>query len=96
MADQREQSETKIVEEVGRVVEQAKELQEAAASFLSSSSKEEQTLRQRAVALDSSIFKLRSAINSLIFDRRIDPKLAEKVSSHFLSTFGFRFSPSFL
>lgn len=79
MADQREQSETKIMEEVGRVVEQAKELQEAAASFISSSSKEEQTLRQRAVALDSSIFKLRSAINSLIFDRRIDPKLAEKL-----------------
>ena len=79
-----EQSETQIMEEVGRVVEQAKELQEAAASFISSSSKEEQNLRQRAVALDISISKLRCSVNSLVFDRCIDPKLAEKVSSHFL------------
>uniref|UniRef100_A0A7C9DV25 TMPIT-like protein n=1 Tax=Opuntia streptacantha TaxID=393608 RepID=A0A7C9DV25_OPUST len=79
MADHMEQSETQIMEEVGRVVEQAKELQEAAASFISSSSKEEQNLRQRAVALEISISKLRSSVNSLVFDRCIDPKLAEKL-----------------
>uniref|UniRef100_A0A7C9DSX8 Transmembrane protein 120 homolog n=1 Tax=Opuntia streptacantha TaxID=393608 RepID=A0A7C9DSX8_OPUST len=74
-----EQSETRIEEEVGRVLEQVKELQEAAASFISKSSKEEQNLRQRAVALDSSILKLRSSINTLLFNRHLDPKLAEKL-----------------
>jgi len=74
-----EQSETRIEEEVGRLLEQVKELQEAAASFISKSSKEEQNLRQRAVALDSSILKLRSSINTLLFNRHLDPKLAEKV-----------------
>ena len=74
-----EQSETRIEEEVGRVLDQVKVLQEAAASFISKSSKEEQNLRQRAVALDSCILKLRSSINTLLFNRHLDPKLAEKV-----------------
>ncbi|GAB4834824.1 hypothetical protein Ancab_033092 [Ancistrocladus abbreviatus] len=74
-----EQSEVRVEEEVGRVVEQAKELQEAASSFISKSSKEEQLLRQRALSLDASIVKLRSSIDSLLCDKRLDPKLAEKL-----------------
>lgn len=79
MADHTEQSETRIEEEVGRVVEQAKELQDLAASLNSKSSKEEVTIRQRAVALDSAISKLRSSINSHLFDHTLDPKLADKL-----------------
>lgn len=78
MGNRNEQSE-RIEEEVGSVVEQAKELQEAAALLISKSSKEEQSLRQRALALDATILKLRSSINSHIFDHRLDPKLAEKL-----------------
>ncbi|XP_021740579.1 transmembrane protein 120 homolog isoform X1 [Chenopodium quinoa] len=77
MGDQTKQSETTIEEEVGRVVEQAKELQEAAASFISTSSREEKELRQRARSLDESIAKLRSSISS--FTNSLDPRLVEKL-----------------
>lgn len=79
MADHTEQPDTRIEEEVVRVVEQAKELQESAASVISRSSKDEQNLRQRAIAVDSAIEKLRSSINYHLFDRRLDPKLAVKL-----------------
>ncbi|KAK9705478.1 hypothetical protein RND81_07G060200 [Saponaria officinalis] len=74
MGDQ--QQESRIEEEIANVVEQAKELQEKAASLISKSSKEEQLIKQRAVSIDSSIDKLRS---SVISDGRIDHKLAEKL-----------------
>ncbi|GAB4857930.1 hypothetical protein Ancab_015835 [Ancistrocladus abbreviatus] len=74
-----EQSDVRVEDEVVRVVEQAKEVQEAAASFVSKSSKEEQLLRQRALSLDAAIVKLRSTIDSLLRDKRLDPKLADKL-----------------
>ena len=69
----------KVEEEVAIVLEQAKELQELAATFISNASKDEQSLRQRALALDASISKLRSSVDSLLFDKVLDPKHAEKV-----------------
>lgn len=84
MGDQTKQSELSIEEEVGGVVEKAKEVQEVAASFISKSTREEKELQQRARSLDESIRKLRSSISSLTFDSRIDPRKVEKVFHQFL------------
>lgn len=80
-----EDSANKVEEEVRRLVEQAKELQESAASLISRSSSEEQSLRQRALSLDSSIRRLRSSIHSLLANKLLDPKLADRVCFFFLS-----------
>ncbi|KAF9673057.1 hypothetical protein SADUNF_Sadunf11G0109300 [Salix dunnii] len=48
-------AEDTVEEEVARVVEQAKELQEAAASLIAKSSHDEQSLRQKALSLESSL-----------------------------------------
>ncbi|KAL8150329.1 hypothetical protein V2J09_020137 [Rumex salicifolius] len=69
----------KVEEEVANVIEQAKELQDLAASLISKASKDDQSLRQRAIGLDSAIPKFRSSIDSLVFDKVLDPKLAEKL-----------------
>ncbi|KAL0317891.1 UNVERIFIED_CONTAM: hypothetical protein Sangu_2203400 [Sesamum angustifolium] len=50
--------------EVSRLVEQAKELQEAASSLISRTSAEEDALRQRVSSLDSHINSLRSSLRS--------------------------------
>ncbi|KAJ8764842.1 hypothetical protein K2173_010307 [Erythroxylum novogranatense] len=65
-----------IEEEVGRLVEQARELQESAASLFSKSSIEEQSLRQRALSLDSSIRRCHSLICS---NKNLHPKFARKL-----------------
>lgn len=69
-----------IEEEIGKVVEEAKELQDAAASYMNKSATDEQSLRHRAQSLDSSLRRLRSLLPSL---NRLDPKLADKASFHF-------------
>ncbi|XP_055961451.1 uncharacterized protein LOC126678149 isoform X2 [Mercurialis annua] len=67
-----------VEEEVGRVVEQAKQLQESAASLIASSSNEEQSLRQRALLLDSSIRRCRSLLlHSTNLDTNLSHKLEE-------------------
>ena len=76
-----EESLNKVEEEVGRLVEQARELQESGASLISRISNEEQSLRQKANSLDSSIRRLRSFINSLLSQKLLDPKLADKAKS---------------
>jgi type IV secretory pathway TraG/TraD family ATPase VirD4 len=73
-----EESAKNIEEEVGRVVEQAKELQDSAASFISRTSSDEQSLRHRALSLDSSIRRLRSLLHSLLSHKLLQPKLADK------------------
>lgn len=81
MADSKaalEDSAKNVEEEVGRVVEQAKELQDSASSFMSKSSSDEQTLRHSALSLDSSIRRLCSLLRSLLSHNLIDPKLADK------------------
>ncbi|GLT64684.1 hypothetical protein SLA2020_371620 [Shorea laevis] len=75
-----EESESKVVEEeVGRVLEQAKELQESASSLISRTNNDEQSLRQRALSLDSSIRRLRSLIDSLLSRKLLDHKFADKL-----------------
>ncbi|XP_057538414.1 uncharacterized protein LOC130815906 isoform X2 [Amaranthus tricolor] len=79
MGDQMTQKESRIEEEVGRVVEDSKELQEAASSLISRSSREEKELRQRLLSLDASISRLHYSLSSLTFDDRMDPMLTEKL-----------------
>lgn len=70
-----DESANRLQDEVRRVVEQAKELQETAAAAVAKSSTEEVAIRQRVTALDSTITRIRSSICSM----HMDPKFAEKV-----------------
>ncbi|MBA0862122.1 hypothetical protein Goshw_004745, partial [Gossypium schwendimanii] len=74
-----EESASTVEEEVGEVLEQERELQESGASLLWKLSNEEQSLRQRANSLESSIRRLRSLITSLLSQKLLDPKLADKL-----------------
>ncbi|KAJ9173829.1 hypothetical protein P3X46_016928 [Hevea brasiliensis] len=74
-----EESANKIEDEVARVVEQAKDLQDSAASLISRSSNDEQSLRQRVLSLDSSIRRCRSLLDSLLSHKLLDSKLADKL-----------------
>ncbi|KAJ8768400.1 hypothetical protein K2173_021553 [Erythroxylum novogranatense] len=65
-----------IEDEIGRVVEEARELQESAASLISRSSYEEQSLRQRALSLDSSIRRSYSLLRS---NKLLGSKLGDKL-----------------
>ncbi|XP_019199764.1 PREDICTED: transmembrane protein 120 homolog [Ipomoea nil] len=55
-------------EEIPKVVEQAKELLDAAGSLISRSSREEDSIRQRVSSLDSQIRRFRDSIRSGNFD----------------------------
>ncbi|ESR52399.1 TMPIT-like protein [Citrus sinensis] len=83
MDEKRSNCEKVEEEEVERVVEEAKELQEAAATLINRTSSEEQSLRQRALSLDSNIRRLRSLLHSSISSTnnllRFDSKLADKL-----------------
>ncbi|KAM7531530.1 hypothetical protein LguiB_034940 [Lonicera macranthoides] len=73
------QSANNVEGEVGRVSEMAKELQESASSHLAKTTSEEHSIRQRALALNSSIRRLRSLIISLSHNHLLDPNLANKL-----------------
>ncbi|KAF3678317.1 putative RNA pseudourine synthase 7-like [Capsicum annuum] len=64
-----------FVEEASRIVEQAKELQDAAASLISRTTREEDSLRQKAKSLDSFVQGLRSAARK----SKLDPNQAERL-----------------
>ncbi|XP_062074765.1 uncharacterized protein LOC133778761 [Humulus lupulus] len=68
--------EKSIEEQIGKAVEEAKDLHDAAVSFVSKTSTDEQSLRHRAQSLDSSFRRLRSSLSSVTHS---DPKLAEKL-----------------
>ncbi|PON40677.1 TMPIT-like [Parasponia andersonii] len=68
-----EDNSNSIEEEIGKALEEAKELHEAAGSLMNNSANEEQSLRHRAQSLDSSLRRLRSLLPHL------DPKLADKL-----------------
>ncbi|KAL3521739.1 hypothetical protein ACH5RR_019888 [Cinchona calisaya] len=73
-------SERGLVEQVSRVVEQAKELQDLSASLISRTSLEEDSLRQRLHSLNSTIQSLRSSIrNSNLLDSKNSEKLEEEL-----------------
>ncbi|KAK8690761.1 hypothetical protein V6N13_074287 [Hibiscus sabdariffa] len=74
-----EESANKVEAEVERVMEQARELQESGAALISMISNDEQSLRLKANSLESSIRRLRSSIASLLSQKLLDPKLAEKL-----------------
>lgn len=65
-----------VEEEVSRLVEQAKELQDSASSLISRTSRDEDSLRQRANSLNSDIQRLQSSVRKSKFDS----KHAEKVN----------------
>ncbi|KAK1422715.1 hypothetical protein QVD17_18001 [Tagetes erecta] len=79
MGDSNNKSERNASEEVSRIVEQSKELQESATTLIIQSSQEETSLRQRALALDSNIKSLRLFIGSSVKKGILDPKDAEKL-----------------
>ncbi|KAM7463588.1 hypothetical protein LguiA_031709 [Lonicera macranthoides] len=68
-----------VAEEVSRVVELAKELQDSSAALISRNSNEESSLRQRALSLNSNIQLLLSSIASSVKKGNLDPKEAEKL-----------------
>ncbi|RRT67546.1 hypothetical protein B296_00026238 [Ensete ventricosum] len=75
-----------LLEEAARLAEAARELQEAAAILISRTRNEEQSLRQRAVALESDLRRLQLSLDSTVRKKGenatgvgVDPKIAEKV-----------------
>lgn len=68
-----------VAEEVSRIAELSKELQESAASLISRSSHEEASLRQRALLLDSNIKNLRASVGASLKKGNLGSKEAEKV-----------------
>jgi hypothetical protein len=65
-----------LLEDSARASEQARELQEAAAALMSRTWADEQSLRQRALAVDSDLKRLESVSKK---NRSVDPKHKEKV-----------------
>jgi hypothetical protein len=70
-----------LLEESVRAAEQARELQDAAAALMSRTWADEQSLRQRALAVDSDLKRLESVSKK---NRSVDPKLKEKVFIYFV------------
>ncbi|XP_038970736.1 transmembrane protein 120 homolog isoform X2 [Phoenix dactylifera] len=70
-----------LAEEAARLAEEARELQDAAAALLSKTWKEEQALRQRALALESDLKRLRSSFDAASKKNHagLDPKTADKI-----------------
>ncbi|XP_071705824.1 uncharacterized protein [Rutidosis leptorrhynchoides] len=66
-------------EEVSRLVEQSKELQDSASILIAKNCQEDASLRQRALALDSNIKMIRSFITSSVKKGNLDSKHAEKL-----------------
>lgn len=79
MAEKGEESVRNVEEEVSSVLEQVKELQESAASLISKISSEEQPLKQKALALQLSIRRIRALIDSLLQQKILERRSAEKV-----------------
>ncbi|CAL9106381.1 unnamed protein product [Musa textilis] len=69
-----------IMEEAARLADAARELDDAAAALISRTWNEEQSLRQRALALESDLRRLQSSLDSAAKKKgAIDSKIAEKV-----------------
>lgn len=79
MGDSAGDSSQNLREEAARIVELAKELQDSASEFVSKTCNEEQSLRQRALVLESNLKKLRSSIDDAVARGAIDRSETEKV-----------------
>ncbi|KAL5703857.1 hypothetical protein ACHQM5_022357 [Ranunculus cassubicifolius] len=75
------QLQLQLEDEVSRLGELAKELQDSASSFISKSTSDEQSLRQRALSIDSSLHKLRTSIASSLKTGNIDRNQADKLEN---------------
>ncbi|KAG1354526.1 transmembrane protein [Cocos nucifera] len=73
-------------EEADRLADIARELQDSASALISRTWSEEQALRQRALALDSDLRRLQSAIDSAVKNGSLDPKNAEKMDEELYRT----------
>ncbi|XP_042474430.1 transmembrane protein 120 homolog isoform X2 [Zingiber officinale] len=68
-----------VVEESARLADRARELHDAAAALASRTSADEDSLRARALALESDLRRLRSSLSTAIKNREVNPTVAEKV-----------------
>lgn len=84
-------NENKIEQQLGRLLEEAKELEESAVTLIYKSSTEEQSLRHRAQSLESSIRRLRTSVDSLLSSKQLDLKLAEKAWSFAIACLCFMY-----
>nr|XP_043624106.1 transmembrane protein 120 homolog [Erigeron canadensis] len=69
-----------LCEEVSKVVEEIKELQETASNLISKNSEEDASLRQKAIALDSNIKMLKSFLSNSVKKGTLDSKHADHLS----------------
>lgn len=79
MGDSAGDSSQNLREEAARVLELAKELQDSASGFVSKTCNEEQSLRQRALVLETNLKKLRSSIDAAVARGTVDRSVSEKV-----------------
>ncbi|XP_010919352.1 uncharacterized protein [Elaeis guineensis] len=75
-----------LAEEASRLADIARELRDSASTLISRTWNEEQALRQRALALDSDLRRLQSAIDSAVKNGSLDPKNAEKMDEELYRT----------
>ncbi|KAG6521266.1 hypothetical protein ZIOFF_018377 [Zingiber officinale] len=68
-----------VVEESARLADRARELHDAAAALASRTSADEDSLRARALALESDLRRLRSSLSTAIKNREVNRTVAEKV-----------------
>ncbi|CAI9087031.1 OLC1v1020994C2 [Oldenlandia corymbosa var. corymbosa] len=68
-----------LADQVSRLVEQSKELQESASSLISRTSREEDSLRQRANSLNSTLQNLLSTVRKSNLDSNRSEKLEEEL-----------------
>ncbi|KAL5714460.1 hypothetical protein ACHQM5_016423 [Ranunculus cassubicifolius] len=66
-------------EQVSRLTDLAKELSDSASSFTSKSTRDEQSLRQKALSIDSSLHSLRKSVTSAVANGTLDRKKADKL-----------------
>lgn len=69
-----------LIQEASRLLERARELQESAASLISTAKKDEQSLCQRAQVLESEFHRLRRSVDAAAKTRAVDAATVDKVS----------------
>ncbi|CAL9078436.1 unnamed protein product [Musa textilis] len=68
-----------LAAEAARLADRARELHDAVATFISRSSADEQSLRHRALAIDSDICKLRCSVETSLKSAAVDATVVAKV-----------------
>ncbi|CAN6466097.1 unnamed protein product [Victoria cruziana] len=68
-----------LIQEASRLLERARELQESAASLISTAKKDEQSLCQRAQVLESEFHRLRRSVDAAAKTRAVDAATVDKL-----------------